>query len=162
MEDILIKLQAKLFKEKDELIKEVTDEAIKQNFILYIRSSNSKRGCVELYCDQGPPSKDHKAYLKDIPKNSRITSSKKLNCKFKVNARKYSFNNKEYWVITSFNSQHSHPLNSNILFHPTLRKMDSEFEEYVYQLHKSGTTPRSILNILKFQFSDKIFIPKDI
>lgn len=74
----------------------------------------------------------------------------------------YNFKNEEYWVITSFNSQHSHPLSNNILFHPTLRKMDFEFEEYVYQLYKSGTTPRSILNILKFQFSNKLFIPKDI
>jgi hypothetical protein len=64
MESILNKLQSKLYNKKDELIKEVMDEAIKHNFILYIRSSNSKRGCVELCCDQGPPSKDYsKFYL---------------------------------------------------------------------------------------------------
>ncbi|MBW0503599.1 hypothetical protein O181_043314 [Austropuccinia psidii MF-1] len=73
---------------------------------------------------------------------SKTVTSRKLDCPFRLYARKYS--NSTHWTLKVKNPEHSHYATENIMAHPAFRKFNEKETSKIAQISESLLMPRQI------------------
>ncbi|MBW0566091.1 hypothetical protein O181_105806 [Austropuccinia psidii MF-1] len=73
---------------------------------------------------------------------SKTDTSRKLDCPFKLYARKYS--KSTTWIPKDKNPEHSHGATKNIMEHPAFRKFNDQETSQIAQMPESLLIPRKI------------------
>ncbi|MBW0464153.1 hypothetical protein O181_003868 [Austropuccinia psidii MF-1] len=117
------------------LWKHMHDVARSQGYALSTLRSNITHNQIEIGCDRsGTP---------NLNKNSSKTvTSRKLDCPFRLYARKYA--KKTTWTLEVKNSEHSHDATENIMAHPAFRKLNHQETSQLSQISESLLLPRQI------------------
>ncbi|MBW0471046.1 hypothetical protein O181_010761 [Austropuccinia psidii MF-1] len=90
---------------------------------------------IEIGCDgSGTPNTNKNS--------SKTVTSRKLDCPFRLYARKYA--NISTWTLKVKNPEHSHDATENIIEHPALRKFNEQETSRISQILESLLMPRKI------------------
>ncbi|MBW0513614.1 hypothetical protein O181_053329 [Austropuccinia psidii MF-1] len=74
--------------------------------------------------------------------SSKTVTSRKLDCPFRLYARKYA--KISTWTLKVKNPQHSHDATENIIEHPDFRKLNVQETSKISQMSESLLMPRQI------------------
>ncbi|MBW0541849.1 hypothetical protein O181_081564 [Austropuccinia psidii MF-1] len=109
---------------------------------------------IEIGCDRSGTPNSNKS-------PSKTVTSRKLDCPFRLYARKYS--KSTTWTLKFKNSEHSHDAPENIMEHPAFRKFNEQETSQIAQMSESLLMPRKIqAKLFSQRKSDRPVIPKDI
>ncbi|MBW0585319.1 hypothetical protein O181_125034 [Austropuccinia psidii MF-1] len=90
---------------------------------------------IEIGCDRfGTPNPNKSP--------SKTVTSRKLDCPFKIYARKYA--KTTTWTLKVKNPEHSHDAIENIMAHPAFRKLNEQETSKIAQMSESLLMPRPI------------------
>ncbi|MBW0533344.1 hypothetical protein O181_073059 [Austropuccinia psidii MF-1] len=90
---------------------------------------------IEIGCDRSWTPSPHKG-------SSKTVTSRKLDCPFKLYARKYPKNTT--CTVKVKNPEHSYDATENIMAHPAFRKFNEQLISQIAQISESLLTPRQI------------------
>ncbi|MBW0485440.1 hypothetical protein O181_025155 [Austropuccinia psidii MF-1] len=90
---------------------------------------------IEIGCDRSKTQNPNK-------NSSKTVTSRKLECPFRLYARKYA--QKITWTLKVKNPEHSHDATENIMAHPTFRKFNEQETSQISQMSESLLLPRQI------------------
>ncbi|MBW0514353.1 hypothetical protein O181_054068 [Austropuccinia psidii MF-1] len=109
---------------------------------------------IEVGCDRsGTPNSNKNP--------SKTVTSRKLDCPFRLYARKYS--KSTTWNLKVKNTKHSHVSTEGIMAHPAFRKFNDQETSQISQMSESLLLPRKIQAQLCIQReSDRPVILQDI
>lgn len=134
---------SQLFINRDELLKHVRSIAALQNITLVIQDSRKTSGNIQGYakiiCHFGGKYRPGKS------KNQRLTSSKRIGCKFELRAKDMGAG---LWGYVVKHGSHNHDFPTYPEGHPLGKLSQDEYEE-VCTASQSSMRPNNILTMLK-------------
>ncbi|MBW0511523.1 hypothetical protein O181_051238 [Austropuccinia psidii MF-1] len=109
---------------------------------------------IEMHCDRSGTPNSHK-------NTSKTVTSRKLDCPFRLYARKYS--KRTTWTLKVKNPEHSHDSTENIMAHPAFRKLNKQEASQISQMSESLLMLREIqAQLCSWGESDRPIILKEI
>ncbi|KAL4580761.1 hypothetical protein LXL04_016963 [Taraxacum kok-saghyz] len=130
------------FESYDELLKSVRDFYYAKGYGVSIRDSRKEK-YVTLQCDRGGSYRDR---LCSGDKRKKITVSRLIKCPFQIVGKK---GNDGAWVLKAKNMTHNHEPSTDIVGHPSFRRLSPQDTESVKNMTLSGIPPRQILSSLR-------------
>ncbi|MBW0468960.1 hypothetical protein O181_008675 [Austropuccinia psidii MF-1] len=106
-----------------------------QGYAVSTLRSNMTHNQIEIGCDRSGtpnPSKN----------SSKTVTSRKLDCPFRLYARKYA--KKTTWTLKVKNPEHSHDATENIMAHPAFTNFNEQETSQIAQISESLLLPRQI------------------
>ncbi|MBW0548566.1 hypothetical protein O181_088281 [Austropuccinia psidii MF-1] len=142
------------FKTLELLWKNVNNVSRAQGYAVPTLCSNMTQNQIEIGCDRSGTPNPHK-------NTSKTVTSRKLDCPFRIYARKYA--KSTTWTLKVKNSEHIHDSTENIMAHPAFRKLNEKEKSQIAQMSESLCMPRQIQEKLCSQRdSDRLLILQDI
>ncbi|MBW0480618.1 hypothetical protein O181_020333 [Austropuccinia psidii MF-1] len=105
-----------------------------QGYAVSTLRSNMTHNKIEIGCERSGTPNPNKS-------SSKTVTSRKLDCPFKIYARKYA--NSTTWTLKVKNPEHSHDTTENIMAHPAFRKFNEQETSQIAQMSES-LLPRQI------------------
>ncbi|MBW0570386.1 hypothetical protein O181_110101 [Austropuccinia psidii MF-1] len=90
---------------------------------------------IEICCDRSGTPNPNKS-------PSKTVTSRKLDCPFRIYARKYA--KSTTWTLKVKNTEHSHDTTESIMAHPAFRKFNEQETSQIAQMSESLLMPRQI------------------
>ncbi|MBW0581002.1 hypothetical protein O181_120717 [Austropuccinia psidii MF-1] len=90
---------------------------------------------IEICCDRSGTPNPNKS-------PSKTVTSRKLDCPFRLYARKYA--KSTTWTLEVKNPEHNHDATENIMAHPAFRKFNEQEASQISQISESLLMPRQI------------------
>ncbi|MBW0465554.1 hypothetical protein O181_005269 [Austropuccinia psidii MF-1] len=142
------------FKTLEPLWQHVYNVARAQGYAVSTLRSNIAPNQMEIGCDRsGTPNSNKNP--------SKTVTSTKLDCPFRLDARKYA--KSTTWTLQVKNPEHSHDATENIMAHPAFRKFNEQETSQISQMSESLLLPRQIqAQLCSKRDSDRPVILQDI
>ncbi|MBW0569281.1 hypothetical protein O181_108996 [Austropuccinia psidii MF-1] len=117
------------------LWKHVHNVSRAQGYAVFTLRFNRTHNQIKIGCYRSGTPDPHKG-------SSKTVTSRKLDCQFRLYARKYS--NSSSWTLKVKNPEHSHDATENILAHPAFIKFNEQETSQIAQMSETLLIPREI------------------
>ncbi|MBW0555982.1 hypothetical protein O181_095697 [Austropuccinia psidii MF-1] len=123
------------FKTLEILCQHVHNVARAQGYAVSTLRSNMTHNQIEIGCDRSGTPNPNK-------RSSKTVTSRKLDCPFRLYARKYA--KKTTWTLKVKNTEHNHDATENTMAHPAFRKFNEKETSQISQMSELLLITRQI------------------
>lgn len=146
-----------VFETREQLLASIQQHALTYGYAITTVSSSRDRN-ITLGCDRGGRYHDRIDALDGAKR--RKTSTKRINCPFRLYAKKL---NTGQWEIQIRDPIHNHEADDNMIGHPLARRrqLTEDQIQTIQHLSDTGSTPRHIISLIRKQQPNILIKPKD-
>lgn len=146
-----------VFETREQLLASIQQHALTYGYAITTVSSSRDRN-ITLGCDRGGRYHDRIDALDGAKR--RKTSTKRINCPFRLYAKKL---NTGQWEIQVRDPIHNHEADDNMIGHPLARRrqLTEDQIQTIQHLSDTGSTPRHIISLIRKQQPNILIKPKD-